>query len=367
MKILLLGDYSNYHACLGRALAKEGHHVTVASDGSGWMNTSRTISLNRTLPGKAGGVVLFIKMMSDSRFTGFDIVSLINPSFVTLKPARLRMVFEKLRKKNGAIFLGSVGTDKAVMDFLTAPECDLRYSEYYSSPGNIYVPNKEVLDKEREWQIGKIGDFCEFIYDNVAGVTTALYEYHLAMQRRIPLENLAYVGIPIETPNTAPHQISDKPNLFLGRHSTRKKIKGTDRIEKAAKRVANEFPEKCELTIVEDVPYNEYLSRLKEADVVLDQLYSFSPATNALLAMANGQAVLSGGEPEYYDFIGEKELFPIINGIPDDEQLYETIKDMVLNPQKIVDAGAQGPAFVAKHNAAELVARRHIDFWTSKL
>lgn len=370
MKILLLGDYSNYHACLGRALAREGHQVTVASDGGAWMNTARTISLDRSLPGKAGGLLLFAKMFFDSRLKGFDIVSLINPSFATLKPERLKIIFDKLKKNNGKIFLGSIGTDKATMDYLQSPDCALRYSEYYSAPGELYLPNLEVLEKDRLWQQGAIGEFCEYVYDNVAGITTALYEYHLAMQKRFADNDLKYVGIPVETNSQQgcpTHEFSEKLKLFLGRHSYRKKFKGTDRLEVAARRVAEEFPEKCEFILVEDQPYSVYIEKLKCADIVLDQLYSYTPATNALLAMADGKAVVSGGEPEYYEFIGESSLRPIINAVPDDEILYHTVRDMVLHREEVLEKAAQGPEFVARHNDSSVVANRHIEFWESKL
>lgn len=368
MKILLLGDYSNYHTCLGQALASQGHHVAVASDGGGWMKTSKTLSLSRRLPGKAGGALLFFKMMSDSRLTGYDIVSLISPSFVTLKPSLLKLVFDKIKKNNGSVFLGSVGTDKAVMDFLTAGDCPLRYNEYYSS-GRIYLPNKEILDKDKLWQTGPIGEFCEYVYDNVDGVTTALYEYHLAMQRRVSADKLAYVGIPIACAGVSikKNNSGNKLNIFLGRHSHRKKFKGSDRLETAAKRVVNELKDRCRLTIVENVRYSSYIEKLSQADIVLDQLYSYSPATNALLALAAGQTVVSGAEPEYYDFIGEESLRPIINAVPDDEQLYRTIKDLVISPHIISKVYHEGPEFVKKHNDASIVAARCIDFWTSKM
>lgn len=367
MKILLLGDYSNYHACLGQALAQEGHQVTVASDGGGWMKTDKTISLSRPIPGKAGGFLLFSKMVFDRRLFGFDVVSLISPSFVQLKAPRLRYLFDKLKRKNGSVFLGSIGTDKAVMDFLKLPDCPLRYSEFYSSPGKVYESNREELAKNSLWQQGSIGDFCEYVYDNVDGVTTALYEYHLAMQRIIPEEKLEYVGIPVNPQLKRSKSKDDTVHIFLGRHSKRKKIKGTDRLEIAANRVVKEFPDKCELTIVEDEPYKVYIENLRKADIILDQLYSYTPATNALLAMSSGQTVVSGAEPEFYDFIGEKDLRPIINVVPDDELIYQSIRDAVINDGIRLQASVQGPKFIEKHNEAGVVAKRHLDFWTSKI
>lgn len=369
MKILLLGDYSNYHACLGQALTRMGHSITVASDHGGWMKTSASISLERALPGKAGGMLLFMKMLGDRRLRGYDIVSLINPSFVRLRPDRIRSVFNRLKSSNGAVFLGSVGTDKAVMDLLTSKDCPLRYNEYFSSPGVPYMPNASLLDEDRQWQQNELGALCEFVYDNVDGVTTALYEYHLAMERRIDRDRLSYVGIPIDTHvNLADKDSSSgKINLFLGRHAHRCRFKGTDRIEIAARRVAEEFPQLCTLTIVENIPYHDYLKRLQEADVVLDQLYSYSPATNALQAMMAGKAVVSGAEPEYYDFIGEKTDRPIINIVPDDDKIYHTLRSLVLRPEIIRESQLQGPEFVRRHNDAAVVASRCLEFWTSKI
>lgn len=38
---------------------------------------------------------------------------------------------------------------------------------------------------------------------------------------------------------------------------------------------------------------------------------------NSLAAMARGTVVIGGGEEEYYEFIGETELRPIINVSPE--------------------------------------------------
>lgn len=369
MKILLLGDYSNYHACLGDALRRLGHEVTVASDGGGFMKTDTSLPLHRPLPGLAGGALLYARMLVDRRLRGYDVVSLIAPSFVTLRPARLRSIYKRLRQYNGKVFLGSVGTDKAIMDYLTAVDCSLRYNEYMAA-GKPYKPNEGVLRENALWQVGEIGDWCDELYDSVDGITTALYEYHLAMERRVEADKLAYTGIPIDLQAVCPLErdlaADGLVKLFLGIKSNRHIFKGTDRIERAAMRVAKELPDKCELLTVRDVPYREYLKTIRQADIVLDQLYSYTPATNALLAMAAGQATLSGGEPEYYDFIGEKDLRPIINCFPDDEELYNVIRKCVEHPEIVVKAGKEGRRFVEKHNDSILVARRHLDFWESK-
>lgn len=47
MKILLLGECSNLHWTLAQGLRRLGHDVTVASDGSRWMDNKRDIDLSR--------------------------------------------------------------------------------------------------------------------------------------------------------------------------------------------------------------------------------------------------------------------------------------------------------------------------------
>ena len=46
---------------------------------------------------------------------------------------------------------------------------------------------------------------------------------------------------------------------------------------------------------MEGVPLEEYKRMLAEADVLVDQLYSFTPSMNSLQAMALGTVVIGGG------------------------------------------------------------------------
>ena len=78
LRILLMGDASNYHSALATGLKRIGHDVVLASDGSFWMDTDRDIDLSRPLPGKLGGLALWFTLRGHFRqlFSGFDVVSL---------------------------------------------------------------------------------------------------------------------------------------------------------------------------------------------------------------------------------------------------------------------------------------------------
>ena len=367
MRILLLGDYSNYHACLSAALHRLGHDVVVASDGSRWMDTTRSVDTSRNLPGMLGGAWLYAKLRWSKMLRGFDVVQIISPSFVTLRPRRLRSLYKMLRRHNGKVILCACGTDKAFMDMICAPDCSLPYSEYRLPSGKKI--NSEIFESASRWQQGAIGRWCDEVYGNVDGVTTALLEYHLAMQRIFDDSRLKYIGIPIDLHSITPidHPIAEngRVKLFLGRHRDRKAEKGTDIMEEVATRVCAQSNGRASLDIVENLSYAEYIQRMRLADVVLDQMYSLTPATNALLAMAAGQCVVSGGEEMYYDFIAEKTLHPIFNTPPTAEGFEALLRNIINNPEQLRCAADIGREFVARHNDSEVVANRCIEFWES--
>lgn len=372
LKILLLGDASNFHRCLAQGLRRMGHDVTVASDGSRWMNTERDIDLSRRLPGKAGGLLLWLKMrrMLDNNLSGYDIVSVNGTCFVSLRPGRTSHIFNRLLTGNRRVFVSVLGTDSHYVDTCIGAHPPLRYSEWQiaGEPSAYARANSEEIGR---WLAPELSALCREVYSRSAGAVTALYEYNEICRSIVTADKLAYGGIPIDTASidyVGVNPTGRKVRIFLGRHADRTLEKGTDRLLAAGRRVVEAHPDICTLDIVENIPYPDYLQRLRDADIVLDQLYSYTPATNALLAMAMGKTVVSGGEPEYYDFIGERDNRPIINAVPDDDDaLFRAIENAVLHPRALIDNGKRNREFVIKHNDAETVAKRFTDFWTTKL
>lgn len=370
MKILLMGDASNYHRCLSDALRRMGHDVTVASNGSGWMDTGRDIDLSRPYANKIGGLLLWLKLKRIlPRLRGFDVVQIHNPIFLNLKPQKNRKIFNFLKRNNKSVFLTALGTDPIFVKTCITVGGPLRYNEWMidGKPGPLQLSRKNIMDI---WLSDEMMSHCKYIYGNVDGIVTALYEYHKACLTEVPEDKIAYAGIPIDTESLTPVKLDKTPdcvNIFLGMHRHRMVEKGTDRILAAARKVAEKYPDRCRLTIVENRPYAEYLELLKSAHVVLDQLYSYTPATNALLAMAYGITAVTGAEPEFYDFIGEHDNRPIINAVPDDEQLYRQLEHIVLHPELLADNSRRNREFVEKHNAAVVVASRFVEFWEKQL
>ncbi|MCM1005938.1 MAG: glycosyltransferase [Prevotella sp.] len=364
MKILFAGDYSNFHVTLARELRRRGHSVTVLSSGNRCMDTERDIDISRK-PGIIGSFAYLNRLFKlIPSLKGFDIVQLINPNFLDLRPGKIRYFFNILKANNKHIGLSLAGSDPVTVKGCVEDNL-FRYSEFRigmeKSPYAKGTPGIEY-----RWLNGTMGDHCRYIYENSNVAVSALYEYHIAAKPYLR-EKLAYAGIPVDldsiksVPFTVP--ADGKVNLMVGIKSEYELFKGADRLLAAAREVERMHPDKCRVLIARDLPYKQYLEMLNDAHIVLDQLYSYTPATNALETMAMGKVSVSGAEPEYYDFIGEKELHPVVNVVPDDESIVDTIKTLVLSPDDMRRRAAQGREFVAKHNSSKVVTDRFIAQW----
>lgn len=368
MRILLLGDASNYHRALSRGLAGLGHDVTLASDGGGWLRTGRDIDISRPARGKIGGALLWVRLRSllASDLKGFDIVQFASPGFASLRPSRLRDILLRLKKANGPLFLTALGADSLYVRALTGGNPPLRYSEFNLGTG--LTPWARIPDARVEsWLAPELTDYTEFFYDNLSGVVSALYEYQKVVETVRPEMPSAYGGIPIaldELP--APQQRPEGAPLkiYLCAQKGREIHKGADILFREVRALAARHPGEFELLMPPNMPYDHFLRFLGGVDVLVDQLYSYTPATSALLGMALGAVPVSGAEPEFARFIGEPVPLPIINPDPFDPSAFTgEILRLARDRSLLADYRLRARRFVETHNSAPTVARRFEQLW----
>lgn len=375
MKILFVGDYSNIHVTLAREFRRRGHDVTVASAGSGCMNTERDIDLTRG-SGIFGAFAYLARLMRFmEKAKGYDVVQIVNPGFFKLRPGKLRYFFNELKRNNRSIFLSVAGDDPVIMKG-NCIDHPLPYSEMRI--GSEKTPfAKRYPYYEQKWMSGPNGDYCRHVYENIDGAMSALYEYHVLAAPYLE-GKIVYSGIPVDTRRFAPStdftgiekKAGEKVKIVVAIKSDYEMFKGLDRLYQVALRVEARNPELCEVTIVRDLPYDQYISAVESADIVVDQLYSMSPATNALETMARGQVAVSGGEKEFYDFLGEEaDNGPIFNLSPlmSDEEMTAELTRLVSDRALLKRLSAAGPGFVYRNNDVRVVADRYQALWNKKL
>ena len=363
MRILLLGEYSNVHATLAEGLRILGHEVCVASNGDFWKDYKRDIDLSRR-PGTWGGITLYAKVLSLlPKWRGYDIVQLINPMFLELRAERLFSIFNYLRRHNRRIVLGAYG-----MDWYWVNTCvelkPLRYSDF--NIGDTLRTNDDALIERADW----IGTPKESLNKHVAsecdGIVAGLYEYWVCYHPVFP-EKTIFIPYPMKIPTPLPKKTKndEKTRLFIGINKTRSQYKGTDIMLAAARKAVTRYPDKLQLDIAESIPFNEYTERLNGSDALLDQLYSYTPSMNALLAMSKGIVCIGGGEPENYEILGEQELHPILNVTPTPDSVFNVLEDIALHPDQIDLLKDQSVEYIRRHHEYVGVARRYEDFYNS--
>lgn len=370
MRILLIGEYSNVHWTLAEGLRHLGHDVTVASEGDGWKNYPRDIDLKRrginssSSLQRIGGTIhyLFNLYRNWYKFKGFDVVQLINPVFIELKAERIWPFYQWLRKHNGHVVLGAFG-----MDYYWVRGCSdcrtFRYSDFNMGP--TLRQSADIDQWNLEWVHGPKGKLNVRIAEDADRIVTGLYEYDLCYRPVFP-EKSVFVPLPINTASLKPTSTLNscryRPlRFFIGIQKQRNAYKGTDIMLRALLRLQHDYGDDViEIIKAENVPFDRYQELMNSSHVLVDQLYSYTPAMNALLAMAKGLIVVGGGEEEQYEFIGEHTLRPIINVEPSEESVYKQAeKLLLLTPKEIHKLQTDSIEYVRRHHDYIHVAKQY--------
>ena len=364
MKILLVGEYSNVHWTLAEGLRAIGHDVTVISDGDRWKGYRRDISLVRHGLSTWGGIRYLARLISLlPKMRGYDIVQLINPVFLDLKAERIMPFYRYLRRNNGKMVMGAFGVDlywvKAGMDCKT-----FRYSDF--NIGAQPRSNADTTAMRAEWLQGAKGHLNQTIARDCDAIVSGLYENDASYRPHFT-DKLHYIPFPIDIGLVTPKVRKTTEGIvkfFIGIQRARSAYKGTDIMLRALRRVEADSPGRCEVMVAESVPFAKYVEMLNEGHVLLDQLYSYTPAMNALQAMAQGMVVVGGGEPENYDILGEKELRPIVNVQPNEESVYKELANLVEHPSLIETLSRQSIEYISRYHSHVKVAEKYIDLYT---
>lgn len=363
MKILLIGEYSRLHLTLAEGLRKLGHTVTVASDGDGFKNYSRDIDISRRSSAISDTAISLVKTAQAFRqFKGYDIVQINNPCFTPQNVIVNKQLYKYLRKHNPKVFLGAFGED-AIWMRASLNKNLFRYSEFQIDNKPI---NSGILESmEKKWLNNKTEQFNRYIADTADGIIACLYEYYTAYKNDYQAKSV-YIPLPINTDRLSYKPLTNIPqkiSFFIGINRDRSQFKGTDILEKALIRLKEHYPNEIVIKRAKSIGYDAYNKMMEEAHIVLDQLYSYTPAMNALTAMALGKTVISGGEPEMYELLGEKQNHPIINVYPNEDDVFNKLEHLINHKHLLPHLSASSRLFIEKHHSYTEIAKQYLSFW----
>lgn len=397
MKILLIGEASFLHNTLKKGLVERGHRVTTMSDGNGWHDAPRDIDLRRDGRwGKLGGLRVVWQLLRHlPQLCGNDVVQIHNYQFVPLMYRWNTLLLRFLKLTNRRVVKGCFGDDPQI--FRRQAQGVPAYSDTFWSG---QLQNAE-LHRDRIAEVVEHGAEASWRKTThmADALVACLYEYWLDYNEPPYAAKLHYIPLPMEceemvrwcdgemvkcvgndapspshsNDSQLPTNLTTSPphplTILIGLQPKRDFMKGAMKIAAFVEEVARRHPGKVQIKYVEGVPYDEYMHLLAEADVLVDQLYSYTPSMNSLAAMARGTVVIGGGEEEYYEFIGEDTLRPIINVRPDvpDEENIAAIERALFTDGTLERMAQESIQFVHKYHDYRHVAEQYEQLYRSLL
>lgn len=354
MKILLFGEFSGLHSNLKDGLIELGHDVTIAAGRDGYKQIPCDINLDGTLPGGFGKIETRLKpFVNIPRLSGHDIVQTINPFFPNAKYFPKKLLYSILSKRNERFFILATGNDAFYWrhgreklrygpfeDFL---KYDVKTVKYYMDTEDAYKYNKSIIE---------LAD----------GVIPSLYEYEVGY--RSCGKRLNTLPLPLNTNSISysENRVNSKLVIFHG--LSRYGFKGTRHVEEAFDYLKKKYPNELELIIEGQLPLEKYLPLMKRANVVIDQLYSYSNGMNALYALAMGKIVLGGAEPESLESLAVKKT-PVINLEPNKQSIINSVEKLIEQRDSIPEMSFKCRKFVEDVHDHVKVAQKYIDTWKS--
>ena len=363
MRLLFIGEYSNVHWTLAEGLRQLGHEVTVISNGDFWKDYPRDIDVSRP-DGRLSGLRLLTRIYTLlPRLRGYDVVQLINPIFFELKAERLFSIYRYLRHHNKQVVLGAFGMDWYWVNTCTHKK-PLRYSDF--NIGDRLRNDPSSIRERNDWLGTSKERLNIMIANDCDAIVTGLYEYDICYRPYFP-NKTHFIPFPIKMPESFRTErcLPSAVAFFIGISRSRSQYKGTDIMLDAAKELQRNYHHRMKLTIAEGLPFSKYQQRLEGSDAILDQLYSYTPSMNPLMAMSKGVICIGGGEPENYEILNETELRPIINVQPSYESVYHEMEQLILHPERITELKRQSIEYVRRHHDYLSVARRYEQLYLS--
>ena len=365
MKILFIGDYSNLHTTLTHELRKMGHHVDIVSDGCGHMNLPTDFFLKRE-PGIKGSFKYLYNLFNLlPSIKGYDVVQFINTNFFSLKPGKIKYFFDRIKDQNGSTFLTLAGNDyyfcKACYDAKI-----FRYSEF--KIGNEFTPAHNLQPEHLYGWISKANRvWAEYLLQNIDGAHAVLPEYLMPVKELLG-EKVAFTNLPIDfstLPKNPERFVDGKVNILSCMRSGYEDMKGAKTLYKIAKEIEEEMPDKVKVNLAKDLSFKDFLNMLAGSDIILDQLYAYSPAMTALYGMSLGKVVATGAQPEYYKAIGNPPERPLFSLSPLDgeENIKQRLKNLIIDKDRIISFGKQSKEIALNHNDSKIVAGKFLSHW----
>lgn len=363
MNILIVGEFSSFAKNLKSGFNALGHNVLIVHTGDGFKaikcDTS-DIVYNPSPEVRIFGLRipkshLFLSIYENLRIkkligsVKYDIIIIINEYFVShliTEPGVSINFIENQKKRGAKVIFTSCGRDVPHRLFCH----EMRYFKEKFPLGMTPPVTKKDIHCFKK------------LMGSVDVVIPTGYDYLYPMKRfeedvKYDLRISSVIPLPIEITDTKINTcIGRKINILHG--IIRAQQKGSKYFLEALEHIQNKYSDKVNVIIVERLPLDEYLRMFDECDILLDQNTSYCLGMNAEIGLMKGKVVLGGNEPEEQLELGY--CSPVINVIPNTDQIIGVIEELINNPEKIDAIKLESRRYAETYLNAVEIAKRYM-------
>lgn len=349
MRILLLGEFSGFYKNLKVGLENLGHEVDIYANGDGIKQIDgATACVYKKKEGhflyNVWGILIY-PFSIIGKIKSYDVVQFLCPhSFNEIINYALMRIIIKIGKKTYYTACGE--------SFALYKSYERNEFEYYMFDGlddKFYYESiiwNERLEKK--------------LLRKIDGIIPICYEYANPLREYNNLKKSIMLPVDTKSINYKENIVNDKVVVFHG--VTRETDKGTQYIREAMNRVQEEFPNDVECIIDGRLPQAEFLELMERTNIVIDQCKSYWYGMTALYAMAQGKVVLSGRRKESLEHAGIVDC-PIIEAVPNANQIYNELKKLILDKKRITEIGHNSREYVVKYHDCDIIAEQYLNTW----
>lgn len=360
MNILIVGEFSAFAKHLKNGFKELGHDVCIVQNGDGWKKIQHDADdIHYTfkawhLFGKQilGSVRLcyprvnrHIQKCLDKRFpNGVDLIVVTNFGFLSNSTYTAGVKIDYIEK------CLQHGTKLIVMVCGGDPSQQYSFPDYYKMMG-FNIPLKEKR--------------YDFLLRNAHAVVPTIYSYYYSVKQYC--EKFGYntssihhaIPVPMTLDSYTMHPCTDRKIVVF--HGVIRPIsKGTPIIQAAMDRIQHDFPDKVTCVCKGGLPYDEYVELFDSVDILIEQTYHNGWGVNAAIGAMKGKCVLAPCGPENCENMGI-DYIPFVRIGPDSEQIYQALKKLILNPERIDQLKLDSRRFIEQHCECGIVAGQYLE------
>ena len=364
MNILIIGEYSAFAKHLKAGFKKLGCKVTITMTGDSFKRlkgdkddifySSKPFSLwgfHFPLSGTLSALYYnrFIKKELFKKYNNkrIDLIVVINYQFLSNNIFQLGVPISFVDKhiKNGTKLIMSIcGGDPATR---------------YTYPDKIKewgLPLEKVRRDKR----------YSYLLRNANVIIPTTYSYYYAINKYVEYEQFDIEKICRAIPIPMTIEKECIINTCVGRKIVvfhgiiRPQMKGTYFIKPAMERIQAEFPDKVECICQGGMPYDEYIQLFDRVDILVDQATNNGWGVNAAIGAMKGKCVLVSCGKENSDNMGISDI-PFVEIKRNEDNIYQTLKQLVLNPKEIDRLKTASRVFMEKYCDCAIIASRYLE------